>query len=268
MNQSPLRKGSRTKQHFQRRRYRRRRALSFEWLEDRRLLATFVVNSTDNEGDSFDDGICDTVNDPTTDPPTAPSGICTLAAAIHQANASAGLDRIEFAILGSGVWVIPFGGSVDVKVTMDGTTQSAGRVELRGNGEANLTGIGLTFSVNSGGSTVRGLVINDWGNSGMQFFSDNNLIVGNFIGTNSTGTAALGNSRGLAIFGNNNTIGGTTEADRNVISGNTGAGLSIAVPFEGATANGNRVIGNFIGADVTGSIALGNGGVGVGVAFG
>ncbi|MBI5759768.1 MAG: hypothetical protein HZA46_14720, partial [Planctomycetales bacterium] len=248
---------------------RRRLHWGIESLEPRCLLSTFVVNSTDNDSDSYSpDGICDTANNPTSDPPTPPSGICTLAAAVHQANASVGVDRIEFAIPGTGVPVIQFGGlSVDDGVTIDGTTQAAGRVELRGNGEANVTGIGLTFSVNSGGSTVRGLVINDWGNSGMQFFSDNNLIVGNFIGTNSTGTAALGNSTGLVIFGSNNTIGGTTEADRNVISGNTGLGLDIAVPFLGGTTTGNRVIGNFIGTDVTGNVALGNGSSGVTIAF-
>src|SRR5439155_20305296 len=57
--------------------------------------------------------------------------------------------------------------------------------------------------------------------------STGNVVEGNYIGTDKTGLFALGNGRGVTIslsaFGN--TIGGTTAAARNVISGNTSSGV-------------------------------------------
>ena len=55
------------------------------------------------------------------------------------------------------------------------------------------------------------------------------LVVGNEIGTNAAGTAAIGNTGdGVVFFGAaNSTIGGTTSGAGNVISGNQGAGVSI-----------------------------------------
>lgn len=80
-----------------------------------------------------------------------------------------------------------------------------------------------------------------------------NLVQGNFIGTDVTGTAALGNGTvGVFVFGPGNTIGGTTSGARNVISGNRLIGMKL-----GGTAN--VVQGNYVGVDVTGERALGNG---------
>jgi titin len=81
-----------------------------------------------------------------------------------------------------------------------------------------------------------------------------NVVRGNFIGTDVTGTAAVGNElRGVRIEGgaSNNVVGGSTAAARNIISGNNG-GVSFV------SANGNRVVGNYIGTDVTGTSDLGN----------
>jgi hypothetical protein len=100
--------------------------------------------------------------------------------------------------------------------------------------------------------------------AGVSFRSVNGcLIAGNQIGTDVTGTAALGNQTGVLIvgFGNtsfSNTIGGTTAAAGNLISGNHGNGIE----FDPG-ANGNRIQGNRIGTDVSGMQALGNGGDGV-----
>ena len=82
------------------------------------------------------------------------------------------------------------------------------------------------------------------------------MVEGNFIGVDVTGTAALGNSgSGVRIaVSPNNTVGGTTVAARNVISGNGFNGVFITF----ATLGGNVVQGNFIGTDVTGAAALGN----------
>lgn len=88
-----------------------------------------------------------------------------------------------------------------------------------------------------------------------------NQVLGNYIGTDVTGTAALGNSNeGVRIdSAPNNIIGGTTAGARNIISGNSNNGVTIV----NRGANGNVVQGNYIGTDVTGNVALGNHGAGV-----
>ena len=82
--------------------------------------------------------------------------------------------------------------------------------------------------------------------------STNNLIEGNFIGTDITGGNALSNGIGVDLRDGNNVVGGTSAAARNVIGANN-TGISIS------TSTGNRIQGNFIGTDVTGTIALGLG---------
>ena len=82
-----------------------------------------------------------------------------------------------------------------------------------------------------------------------------NVLLGNYIGTNAAGTAALPNGfSGINVFTANNTIGGTSAAARNVISGNTGFGILIQTN----TATNNTVQGNFIGVAVDGTAPLGN----------
>src|SRR5207237_3117206 len=85
--------------------------------------------------------------------------------------------------------------------------------------------------------------------------SHDNSILGNFIGTNVTGNAAVANAVGVYIVDSpNNLVGGTVAGSRNVISGNTFAAVSV----EGAAATGNLVQGNFLGTDFTGIVALPN----------
>jgi hypothetical protein len=83
-----------------------------------------------------------------------------------------------------------------------------------------------------------------------------NRVQGNYIGTDLTGTRALGNSEGVGV-GGPNLIGGTEPGAGNLISGN-GGGTGVTVE------TGATVQGNFIGTDVTGTHALGNR---IGVAF-
>jgi len=56
-----------------------------------------------------------------------------------------------------------------------------------------------------------------------------------------------------------NVIGGTTVAERNVIAGNAGWGVRIT----GSGSDSNQVLGNYIGVDVSGNVALTNGDYGV-----
>lgn len=87
----------------------------------------------------------------------------------------------------------------------------------------------------------------------IQAAASRNTIHGNFVGTDVTGTVALGNREGLFIFGDaiENTIGGTLPGARNIISGNQTSGIAVQT-------SGNAIIGNFIGTDVTGATALPN----------
>jgi hypothetical protein len=79
------------------------------------------------------------------------------------------------------------------------------------------------------------------------------LVAGNLIGTDVTGLRKITTTNGgiALVTGTNNVIGGTTAAARNVITD------IIILGTNGSTAaSGNFVQGNFIGTDVTGTIAL------------
>ena len=84
------------------------------------------------------------------------------------------------------------------------------------------------------------------------------LVQSNFIGTDASGTAAIGNSLdGISILGTSTNIevGGAAAVERNVISGNTGRGIQIGQPGTGF----NYIWGNYIGTKLDGVSALGNG---------
>ncbi len=87
-----------------------------------------------------------------------------------------------------------------------------------------------------------------------------NVLVGNKIGTDTSGTSALPNPSGgviIVALAANNTIGGNVAGAANLISGNFSVGVSI----EGAADN--VVAGNLIGTDSSGSNALANSMAGV-----
>jgi len=90
-------------------------------------------------------------------------------------------------------------------------------------------------------------------------------VQGNYIGTNASGTAAIGNRDGVIIEDSpGNIIGGAGVLERNLISGNLGpAGQGNGIVIFGGNASGNLVQGNYIGTDLTGSVAIANSGAGV-----
>jgi hypothetical protein len=74
----------------------------------------------------------------------------------------------------------------------------------------------------------------------------NNVVEGNFIGTDATGNSALvPNGDGVIIQGmaTNNTIGGAVAGSGNLISGNTNSGITI----KDSSTTGNQVLFNTIG---------------------
>jgi hypothetical protein len=82
-----------------------------------------------------------------------------------------------------------------------------------------------------------------------------NTVVGNLIGTDVSGTKAIGNgARGVFLPGgaSNNRIGGLDPRDRNIISANSPTGVTVN------GGSGNLVAGNYVGTDITGTVALGN----------
>jgi hypothetical protein len=218
----------------------------------------------------------------------AVDGAVTLREAIASTNAGANanadvvavgaygpVDTIAFAIPGAGPHTITLGATplpVIVRpVIVAGYTQpgsSANTLAVGDNAVLNVilrgTAIGVHgLEVGPGGGTsvITGLVLQG------HFFAiqinDSNVVVnGNFIGTDRGGTmadATTGNGRGVSVnIGNigNTTIGGSTPAERNVISGN---GVGIVLNSQLA----NTVRGNYIGVSGTGTADLGNAGEGI-----
>ncbi len=189
------------------------------------------------------------------------SGGGSLRQAILEANTNAGNDTINFNISGSKPFSITVASPLPVvsdPLTIDGSTQlgytNAPVVEL--SGAAILTNaVGLQLDAGASGSTVRGLAINRFTSHGLVLNGTANSIEGNFIGIDTTGTNARGNSGyGILITGADNHIGGTNTSARNVLSGNGLSGLCL----NGIAATRNLVQGNYIGTDVTGSFAVSN----------
>lgn len=186
----------------------------------------------------------------------------SLREAILAANADTGtLNLIQFNIAGLGVHTITLTTAlpgISDDIIIDGTTQSdfAGTPLIAINATSSGSN-GLYLNTGSGGSTIRGLQIWNAPGDGIRIDTDNNLIVGNYIGTD--GTNDLGAAfDGIRINGVNNQIGGHSTVDRNLISGNNDDGIEIQ-----AGVTGTIIVGNHIGvtADGTGKIANTDAGV-------
>ena len=202
-----------------------RRGLYVESLEERSLLAVISVT---NVGDA---------------------GPGSLRQAILDANTSLHVaDTIRFNIGGGGVQTIrplsPLPTLVDPAM-IDGTTQpgfpGTPIIQLDGSLISQDQSHGLVIAADN--STVRGLVINRFSGSGIRLTGSGNAVEGSYLGTDVTGTLALGNGQhGVEIdAASNNRIGGLSAGQGNVITANGSAGVAV----HGA-AQGNAILANSI----------------------
>jgi titin len=208
---------------------------------------------------------------------TYPSGSCSIS------DCYIGVNYNGSAIIPNGNGVVLYGGVANNTITnnlISGNT-TAGILVQKSNGNViqgnkigcdrtgifaipNYYGIAIDSSANNtiGGSTsaesniISGNAYAGIGiNSNMSF---NNSIKGNYIGININGairTDTIPNYYGIAILDSyNNTIGGSTAGERNIISGNPGGGINIS----GSNAINNTIQGNYIGTNVAGTDSIPN----------
>jgi hypothetical protein len=217
--------------------------------------AIFTVNSSLDSGDpdGIPDGICKNG-----------MSLCTLREAIEEANANptGDAENILFNIpccpatinVSTALPIVTSPVNIEAR-TNDGFV---GTPVVRISGAP--TGDGLSLD---SGSSVRGLAINGF-IDGVFASGDGNVLQGNYIGVDVSGTTAAANQIGVALQSSaeGNTIGGTTKTARNVVSGNSSVGVGLVAGFS-QTVKDNRVLGNYIGVDATGISTLGNGTIGV-----
>jgi hypothetical protein len=204
---------------------------------------------------------------------TANAGVGSLRQAIIDANANLGPDTINFNIAGAGVHtIIPLTPlpTITETVTIDGYTQPGSApavgitpatilIEIDGTSAGVANGLTL-FSTPSNGSIITGLVINRFSLAAIAISGSNdNQILGNYLGLNATGTAvpgAMATGISISVGSTNNKVGSADSADRNLIIGTTN-GVSNSGTF-------NSIEGNYIGTDATGTVGLaGNVGIGI-----
>lgn len=152
-----------------------------------------------------------------------------------------------------GIWKSTNGGDEWADIVADLMEHGNGKygVELWDGAQENIIG---------GANTGERNVISHNGKAGINIHdteTNENIIIGNLIGTDPSGTTALGNGwQGIILQSEvqRNVIGGIIESERNVISGNGERGIHIT----GSGTTDNIIIGNFIGIDISGSSKLGN----------
>ena len=202
------------------------------------------------------------------------NGPGSLREAILAANAAPGADRVVFNIPGAGAQVIsvlsPLPRLTD-SLEIDGYTQPGAKANTQAIGSNAVILIQLQGTPNTpdglvidtSNCTIRGLAITNFiqrnvffitGGAGISVFrGSGSEIEGCFLGIKTDGITAAPNGFGVAIATTTSgtSVGGTSPAKRNVISGNTVVGMLV-------TADGTLIAGNYIGTDAAGTHAVPN----------
>ena len=199
-------------------------------------------------------------------PADACDASCTLRDAITAANAAGGDDDIAFNIPGTGPHQISPSSAlppITEVVGIDGTTEpdyTVNEVGVEIDGAVAGADANGLFVNNVAGVDIRGLAITNFDGAGIltSLGSSDTTITANFIGTGTDGTSTgSGNEgNGIDLGGDENTVGGTAAADRNVIGGNgTTSSGTHGVYVHGEN---NTIIGNHIGVDRQGLSGIPN----------
>ena len=132
-------------------------------------------------------------------------------------------------------------------VAPDGATADANNDDIFSNGASNNT-IGGTLPA------ARNLISASAADGIFLLGGSSNLIAGNMIGLDATGSAALANvGAGVHLQSSSlDTIGGLTSASQNVISENANSGVILY------DSSNSWIVGNLIGLDATGLVNRGN----------
>jgi titin len=247
--------------------------LVFRHVSEVKAATTITVNSTADT--QANDGVCTLREAITAANTDTASGV-----AVGECAAGSGAgDTIEFSIAGAGPHNITPASALPVittEMTINGYSEPDATantnvapaalngtlaIVIDGTGAGAVTGLNVQAT-----STIRGLVIRNFGTHGITLGASNSTIAGNYIGTDVAGTGDQGNAEhGILILASaSNTIGGTAAADRNLISGNNNNGIRMTLD----SSDNNTITGNIIGLNATGAAALANTGAGISVLAG
>lgn len=197
-------------------------------------------------------------------------GVGSLRWAILEANTHVGPDAIHFAPALSGQTVLltkALPALSDAATTIDGDIEHDGKPDIALNGRRLSVGSGLVVKANA--CVISGLVVTRFPMYGIMIDSVSQCQVRTcHLGVNLAGTKPANNGRGEVIlwWADDNLVGGTTAAERNIVAGGymgkdyKRAGILVA------NGHYNKVQGNYVGLKRDGLGILGEGGCGIAVA--